>query len=160
MYYKRSLLTPIGYLQIIADEEGICRILFSDRKEDSTEHTTAQLLEAINQLKHYFLGERRPFDIKLSQKGTDFQLKVWKAICKIPFGETCSYKELAEQIHHPGASRAVGIANNRNALPIIIPCHRVIGSSGKLVGYVGDIWRKNWLLQHEKKYAYGINTLF
>lgn len=150
MDYRQSLLTPIGYLQVIADEEGICRILFSDHSEDASAHTTSDLVDAINQLKQYFRGERRLFDLKLSQKGTEFQMKVWEAISKIPFGEICSYKELAEQLHHPGASRAVGLANNRNALPIIIPCHRVIGSSGKLVGYAGDIWRKNWLLQHEK----------
>ncbi|NRA44455.1 MAG: methylated-DNA--[protein]-cysteine S-methyltransferase [Oligoflexales bacterium] len=103
----------------------------------------------IEQLKDYFSGRRKSFDIPLAPEGTDFQQKVWKQLTQIPWGESNTYGEVARFCNNPKASRAVGMANNRNPLPIIIPCHRVVGSNGALVGYGGGLSIKRWLLQHE-----------
>jgi methylated-DNA-[protein]-cysteine S-methyltransferase len=103
-------------------------------------------------LEEYFKGTRREFDLKLRIEGTDFQRRVWDSLCGIPYGCTASYGEIAAIIGNPKASRAVGNANNRNRIPIIIPCHRVVGCNGKLTGYAGGLWRKEWLLSHEKKF--------
>jgi len=111
----------------------------------------APFRETISQLKAYFAGELEEFDLALAPAGTPFQLKVWKDLCKIPFGETISYGELARRIGNPNASRAVGLANGSNPIPIIIPCHRVIGSNGKLTGYGGGLPIKEKLLALERK---------
>jgi methylated-DNA-[protein]-cysteine S-methyltransferase len=100
----------------------------------------------------YLKGERKEFDLPLNPKGTDFQKRVWKALCEIPYGETRSYKQIAETIGNPRAVRAVGMANHRNPLLIVVPCHRVIGADGKLVGYAAGIDKKAFLLQLEAKY--------
>jgi methylated-DNA-[protein]-cysteine S-methyltransferase len=102
------------------------------------------------QLAEYFAGERREFDLPLAARGTGFQEIVWRALLAIPFGETCSYGEIAKAIGRPSASRAVGAANGRNPISIIIPCHRVIGSTGELTGYGGGMDNKRWLLDHER----------
>jgi methylated-DNA-[protein]-cysteine S-methyltransferase len=105
------------------------------------------------QLAAYFLGELQTFEVQLRPSGTDFQKTVWQALLDIPFGATESYGELAKRIGHVNASRAVGLANGRNPIGIIVPCHRVIGANGALTGYGGGIERKQWLLEHERRYA-------
>jgi methylated-DNA-[protein]-cysteine S-methyltransferase len=114
----------------------------------------------ISQLKEYFSGSRKTFNLKLSQAGTDFQLKVWNELLNIGYGKTISYLELSKRIGDVKAIRAVGTTNGKNSISIIVPCHRVIGSNGTLVGYGGDLWRKKWLLAHENKWANGVQQLF
>lgn len=137
--------SPIGTIRVIADESGIKRIeIFDDQWEEylknNPEIAENQELcgEAIRQLDEYFNGKRKQFDLPLSIEGTDFRKKVWKALLTIPYGEVRSYAEVAELIGNPKAVRAVGQANKANQIPIIIPCHRVIGKSGDLVGYAGN----------------------
>lgn len=146
--------TTIGKLGIADDGKGISNIFFneSDIPRDSIIKETEIIKEAINQINEYFDGKRKQFDLSLSIKGTEFQKKVWHALTQIPYGETRSYKEIAEIVDSPKAYRAVGMANNRNPISIIIPCHRVIGSNGKLVGYGGGIDIKIKLLDLEKNY--------
>lgn len=107
------------------------------------------LREAARQLEEYFSGKRRQFDLPLHMHGTDFQRQVWNALTEIPFGETRTYGELARQIGNPAACRAVGLANGRNPIAVIVPCHRVIGADGSLTGFGGGLPRKAWLLRHE-----------
>jgi methylated-DNA-[protein]-cysteine S-methyltransferase len=102
------------------------------------------------QLDQYFIGKRDSFDFPIELNGTDFQKTVWQELRKIPLGTLVSYKDIAESIGNPKAVRAVGNANNNNSIPIIIPCHRVVGNDGKMVGYAGGLWRKEWLIKHEK----------
>ncbi|MCL4105938.1 UNVERIFIED_CONTAM: hypothetical protein GTU68_012576 [Idotea baltica] len=116
------------------------------------------LFEAKAQLEAYFSGELQEFDLPLQPEGTPFQATVWNALLGVPFGDTCSYGDIAHAIRNTKASQAVGAANGKNPLSIIVPCHRVIGSSGKLVGYAGKIWRKKWLLDHEAKHSSGYQT--
>jgi methylated-DNA-[protein]-cysteine S-methyltransferase len=137
--------SPIGTIRVIADESGIKRIeIFDDQWEEylknNPEIVENQELcsEAIRQLDEYFNGKRKQFDLPLSIEGTDFRKKVWQALLTIPYGEVRSYAEVAELIGNPKAVRAVGQANKANQIPIIIPCHRVIGKSGDLVGYAGN----------------------
>jgi methylated-DNA-[protein]-cysteine S-methyltransferase len=110
--------------------------------------------EVVSQLQDYFAGALRKFDLPLSLEGTDFQKRVWAGLLEIPFGETVSYGELARSVGRPSASRAVGMANGRNPIAVIVPCHRVIGASGSLVGYGGGLDRKVWLLQHEASHRW------
>lgn len=107
------------------------------------------LQQAVLQLDEYFAGQRQQFNLQLAPQGTAFQRRTWQALCAIPFGHRCSYGDLAAYLQQPSASRAVGAANGRNPLAIVVPCHRVIGASGKLTGYAGGVSRKLWLLQHE-----------
>jgi methylated-DNA-[protein]-cysteine S-methyltransferase len=137
--------SPIGTIRVIADESGIKRIeIFDDQWEEyltnNSEIVEDQELcgEALRQLDEYFNGKRKQFDLPLSIEGTDFRKKVWQALLTIPYGEVRSYAEVAEMIGNPKAVRAVGQANKANQIPIIIPCHRVIGKSGDLVGYAGN----------------------
>jgi methylated-DNA-[protein]-cysteine S-methyltransferase len=110
---------------------------------------SAPLREAARQLHEYFAGSRREFDLPLNLLGTEFQMRVWRMLTGIGYGETCSYGDLAKRLDSPGASRAVGLANGRNPISIIVPCHRVIGANGSLTGYGGGLERKRWLLAHE-----------
>jgi methylated-DNA-[protein]-cysteine S-methyltransferase len=118
------------------------------------------LINCIEQLIQYFNGERRQFDLPLHQPGTPFQQEVWNHLLTIPFGKTISYLDLAKMTGDSKATRAVANANGKNNIAIIIPCHRVIGSNRELTGYAGGLWRKKWLLEHEAKIAYGVQTLF
>ncbi|HET9135840.1 MAG TPA: methylated-DNA--[protein]-cysteine S-methyltransferase [Candidatus Kapabacteria bacterium] len=140
--------SPVGYLDITASDAGIQSIFFSEQKTD-TKTPSPLLSEAIVQLEEYFAGNRTTFDLPLNPQGTDFQKRVWKELLNIPFGETISYIEVSRRLGDEKAIRAVGLANGKNPISIIIPCHRVIGSNGKLVGYGGGLWRKEWLLKHE-----------
>lgn len=147
MFYQ-YLNSPIGFIKITANDEAINEVTFVENEEEDKPNALTQ--EAVNQLMEYFEGKRKVFDLPLSPIGTPFQQAVWKALCSIPYGETRSYGEIAKMIGNPKASRAVGMANNRNPISIIIPCHRVIGASGKLVGYGGGIDKKIYLLNLEK----------
>jgi methylated-DNA-[protein]-cysteine S-methyltransferase len=142
------LLTPIGELKIIANDSGLLSVKFVEQKVadiDSNEHTRA----GVTQLTEYFSGKRRQFDLTLTNAGTTFQNEVWQQLMAVPFGETASYQDIANNISKPKAVRAVGTANAKNPIFIIVPCHRVIGANGSLTGYAGGIDRKLWLLKHE-----------
>lgn len=144
--------SKIGEIIILEDEKGITDINLMEKAniENFEISKSENINSAIIQLEEYFLGRRKEFDLKLSLQGTDFQKKVYKAIRKIHYGETRSYKQIAESIGNVNASRAVGNANNKNRILFVIPCHRVMGSNGKLVGYSGGIEIKEYLLNLEK----------
>lgn len=147
-----ELKTRLNCLLIKGDEKGVSEILFTDGLEKNlTEKNDipAELVKAKQQLQEYFSGNRQTFDFALSPEGTDFQQKVWNELKNIPFGKTISYLTLAKRLGDPKVIRAAASANGKNPLPIVIPCHRVIGSDGSLTGYAGGLWRKQWLLEHE-----------
>jgi len=143
--------SPVGYLRLTAEGPQLIGLDFSDEIHKNQEVTGEIMRNTIQQLDEYFAGKRRIFEIPIRLIGTEFQKKVWNQLIRIGFGEMVSYKDIAEQIGNPKAVRAVGFANGRNPISIIVPCHRVIGSNGKMVGYGGGVWRKEWLLSHEKK---------
>ena len=143
-----NIKTPLGMATIKGDENGIAIISIVDEGEIS-KVIPPVLQNAVTQLQDYFDGKRTHFDLKLNLAGTDFQQKVWKGLCEIPFGKTMSYLELAKQLGDVKAIRAVASANGKNPLWIVVPCHRVIGTDGSLTGYAGGLWRKKWLLEHE-----------
>lgn len=145
--------TMIGLLGIKEDGTNITEIYFGkDEIPNNMELKETPLIkEAMNQLEEYFEGKRKSFDLPFEAKGTEFQRSVWNELLKIPYGETCSYGEIAKRIGNPKGSRAIGMANNRNPISIVIPCHRVIGASGKLVGYGGGLDIKEKLLNLEKE---------
>jgi methylated-DNA-[protein]-cysteine S-methyltransferase len=145
--------SPIGTVEIIGNETGLCALNFVSPKPAGGARPHPALQAAVAQLEEYFRGERKKFSIPLSARGTEFQEEVWRRLVRIPYGETATYSELARAVGRPRAGRAVGQANHRNPISIIIPCHRVIGKDGRLVGYGGGLWRKEWLLAHEKKWA-------
>jgi len=148
--YKAYYLSPIGPIQMSGTQEGVVSVDFVKRRLPSDRNLPECVKEGIRQLEEYFKGVRKNFSLKLLLQGTPFQKLVWQQLKKIPYGKVASYGDVAMAIGHPHAYRAVGNANNKNPLPIIIPCHRVIGSDGKLVGYGSGLWRKEWLLNHEK----------
>jgi methylated-DNA-[protein]-cysteine S-methyltransferase len=142
------LSTPIGELKIIANTSGLLSVKFVEKivdDIDSNQHTRA----CVTQLSEYFKNKRREFDLTFANIGTDFQTLVWQQLVAVPFGKTVSYQTIANNISNPKAVRAVGAANGKNPIFVIIPCHRVIGANGSLTGYAGGIDRKLWLLQHE-----------
>lgn len=152
MNYQR-LHTPIGTLRLAASETQLVKIEFQDQygDDEQPETTNAVLEESTSQLTDYFNGYRQHFDLPLGARGTAFQLSVWRALAAIPYGETCSYADIARVIGNPAAVRAVGAANGRNPLPIVVPCHRVIGGDGRLTGFAGGLEAKSFLLQLEKQ---------
>ena len=150
--------TPLGLFEFMATDEGICQAIFcgdkacSDnvgdvQKDDHNANDITALCK--QQLTEYFTGQRQHFTVPLDPKGTPFQKSVWHCLAKIPFGEVKSYGEIAKMINKPKAAQAVGGANGRNPITLIVPCHRVIGGNGALTGYAGGIERKLWLLNHE-----------
>ncbi|MBK7172668.1 MAG: methylated-DNA--[protein]-cysteine S-methyltransferase [Bacteroidales bacterium] len=143
--------SPVGLLNISGSDAGIRSILYGDFVKEN-DMVPDSLVECIQQLDEYFNGRRKVFDLLLDAKGTDFQLRIWKLLQDIPFGKTLSYLELARISGDIKAVRAVGHANGQNKLNIVVPCHRVIGSNQKLVGYGGGLWRKEWLLKHEASF--------
>ncbi len=142
--------SPVGWIKITGNDLGIKAVTFLDEKPEMKTDTPVCIQPAVNQLDEYFAGNRKVFDLKIIAAGTEFQEKVWNELRNIPFGVTISYIALARKLGCEGAVRAVGHANGRNPLNIITPCHRVIGSNGKLTGYGGGLWRKEWLLKFEK----------
>jgi methylated-DNA-[protein]-cysteine S-methyltransferase len=155
MFYTQ-IESPLGPLLLAADDAGLRQILFVNgrhpaRPESSWKEDRVPLNDGVRQLHAYFGGELEKFDLPLAPEGTPFQLGVWRSLCDIPYGETISYGELAGRIGNPKASRAVGLANGSNPIPIVIPCHRVIGSNGKLTGYGGGLPIKEKLLALERR---------
>jgi methylated-DNA-[protein]-cysteine S-methyltransferase len=144
--------SEIGPLEVVGTHRGILTITFFEDEFEAERNLPACMTECLRQLEDYFKGKRQKFNVPLILDGTQFQKAVWRQLQKIPFGETASYGDVARSIGRPQAFRAVGNANNKNAIPIIIPCHRVIGSDGQLVGFGSGIWRKQWLLDHEKRF--------
>jgi len=142
--------SPIGVLEIITSKDAILSAMFVEEEKESSEEIEI-LREAIKQFDEYFKGTRKDFNIKCEVEGTEFQKTAWKALMEIPYGETRSYKQQAILIGNEKATRAVGSANSKNIISIIIPCHRVIGSNQKLTGYAGGLDKKQWLLEHEKE---------
>ena len=151
-----TVKTPVGLLLLEADDAGLVRIEFGALKAAAKPpHSKTVLDVAVEQLTQFFDGQRKTFDVKLALRGTPFQLDVWRELLRIPYGETRSYAQIAKTIGRPAAVRAVGAANGANPIPIIIPCHRVIGSNGSLTGFGGGIDVKRWLLDFEANLRLG-----
>lgn len=155
MFYT-IITSPIGELLLASDGESVTGIYMQDQKHGAGQtrdwkRDDTALTEPRTQLQAYFAGELRDFELPLAARGTPFQQGVWRALRAIPYGETISYGELARRIGQPAAARAVGLANGRNPIAIVVPCHRVIGANGSLTGYGGGLARKRWLLAHESR---------
>jgi methylated-DNA-[protein]-cysteine S-methyltransferase len=154
--FYTALESPVGHLLLAGDADALRLVSFESSKHAAPpqagwKQDTGPFAEVIRQLKAYFRGELKQFDLPLALEGTDFQLRVWNALRAIPYGETISYAQLAERIGNPKAVRAVGLANGSNPVPIIVPCHRVIGSDGSLTGFGGGLSTKKMLLELENK---------
>lgn len=150
--YKTFYKSPLGPVEIVGDPDSILELDFVEDMLPSDAELPFCLKECVKQLDEYFKGKRKEFFLNLQPRGTDFQRSVWRQLETIPYGETVSYGEIAGAIGKPDACRAVGNANGRNPIALVIPCHRVIGSDGSLTGYGGGLWRKEWLLRHERGY--------
>ena len=156
---RREVESPVGTLTLYADAQGLRRILFADEALDDADLLDQEIVdapddpmlaEAARQLDEYFDGRRDHFELPLHLEGNNFEREAWRALAAIPYGTTISYGEQAAYIGRPGAFRAVGGANGRNPLPIVLPCHRVVGADGSLVGFGGGLAVKQWLLDHER----------
>jgi methylated-DNA-[protein]-cysteine S-methyltransferase len=162
--FTRCLLSPAGTLQVKSTNDFITEVSFCKEDGNDMHHAEmeipAVLNECLQQLSEYFKGERKIFDVPISQPGTVFQQAVWNELSLIPFGETISYLELSRRLGNVKAIRAAAASNGKNKIAVIIPCHRVIGSNKHLVGYAGGINRKRWLLQHEVSFTRASQTLF
>ncbi len=150
MFYDK-MNSPIGTLTLEADDHHVLKILFDWNDVDIRPNALTDRCK--RQLQEYFAGTRTEFDLPIRFSGTAFQEEVWHALLPVPFGETSTYGAQAKRIRKPKAVRAVGAANGQNKLNIVVPCHRIIGASGKLTGYGGGIHRKKWLLEHEQQVA-------
>ena len=160
MFHLTTIDTPVGDLRVIAGENGLRAILWgtedvgrvaSINDDDLVEGTTPVLARAVTQLNEYFAGTRRDFDLELDPVGTPFQQSAWMVLRAIPYGRTISYGQQARQLGDPRKARAVGAANGKNPLSIVVPCHRVIGSGGGLTGFAAGLEVKSWLLDHERQ---------
>ncbi|MGH1486910.1 MAG: methylated-DNA--[protein]-cysteine S-methyltransferase [Cellvibrionaceae bacterium] len=158
MIYVTYINSPVGMVQIRASEKGITHVTFIDEsgvdesdvdKLSDTFETNATIKKCAQQLKEYFYGQRKSFDLPLDWEGTVFQQSIWQSLLDVPFGAVASYSDIATAVNNPKAVRAVGAANGKNPIAIIVPCHRIIGSNGTLTGYAGGMDRKAWLLSHE-----------
>ena len=161
--YTTYYHSPAGLLKISGTKDFISEVSFHDttqKNDGSKKDMPPMVINCIEQLIQYFNGERRVFELPINQTGTPFQQETWNQLMTIPFGKTLSYIQLAIKTGDPKATRAVASANGKNNVAIIVPCHRVIGANRELVGYGGGLWRKKWLLEHEMKVAYGVQTLF
>lgn len=157
-YVFKHVKSPVGELKLVASDRGLAAILWENDNpkrvrlgEPREEPNHPVLIEAEQQLQDYFAGKRKEFSIPFDAVGTEFQKKVWQALLRIPFGQTRTYGEIAVEIGHPTAVRAVGAANGRNPISIMVPCHRVIGSTGKLTGFAGGLPTKSTLLDLESR---------
>lgn len=153
MYYSQYL-SPIGPLLMLGDGENIHKIVFPENgiptePDPAWERKSSAFTLLATQLDAYFKGSLQKFSVSLAPSGTEFQQSVWDALQRVDYGETCSYRDIASAIGKPKASRAVGAANGANPIPIVIPCHRVIGSNGTLTGFAGGLYTKHWLITHE-----------
>ena len=161
--------TPVGILKIIIQDGYVNEIIFIDKENETGDEEEPQNIslkdkrvfeKCRQQFEEYFSGKRKIFDFPAKQTGTPFREKVWEELMNIPYGKTISYLQLSKNIGNEKSIRAVGSANGKNNLPVVVPCHRVIGSDGRLIGYGGGLWRKQWLLEHENKFENGVNLLF
>jgi methylated-DNA-[protein]-cysteine S-methyltransferase len=150
-HYSAFLNSPVGPIEISGDDDFVSTVSFVDQIKADTQHLPRVIRDCIQQLEEYFAGTRKEFNLMLSQSGTDFQRQVWTELVNIPYGKTTSYLQLAKNIGDAKSIRAVGAANGKNNIAIIVPCHRVIGSNGTLVGYAGGLDRKKWLLDFESR---------
>lgn len=152
--YHSYFRSPIGLVEVCGTELGITSIYFvEEEKTNFTQNYVTQ--NAVSQLSDYFEGKRTDFDLPLLASGTAFQKQVWQALCEIPHGQTCSYGDIANKLGNPKAVRAVGAANGKNPISIVVPCHRVIGANGTLTGYAGGLNRKSFLLELENPSSQG-----
>ena len=159
--YTETIASPVGALKLVASDRGLCAVLFDSGKFNAVitdelilaSDSHPLLLKTKKQMAEYFAGKRKEFDLPLDMRGTIFQLKAWKQLQKIPYGKTISYAEQAKQVGDIKKARAVGMANGRNPLAIVVPCHRVIGTSGALVGFGGGLNTKQRLLDLERAHA-------
>ncbi len=151
--FKTYYDSPIGKILITGTETSIKSLIFLDETEEENINSNRILDDCEKQLDEYFNSGRKKFTLKLEPVGSEFQMMVWNELLKIPFGKTITYLEQSERIGNTKSIRAVAKANSQNKIGIIIPCHRVIGSNGNLVGYRGGIWRKKWLIEHESKFT-------
>lgn len=151
---SRMVKSPLGDLTLQATSNSVCGLGFAGADRVEPPAVKSAVLEQIeHELHEYFQGRRRDFSVGLDFEGTDFQRRVWDELLRIPFAETISYAELAKRVGSANGFRAVGAANGANPIAIVIPCHRVINADGGLGGYAGDLWRKRWLLEHERRVA-------
>lgn len=148
--YKGYIESEIGFIEVVGTERGILSVSFVERRSVGSPSLHPRVQACIKQLEQYFGGKRKEFSMGLVLEGTHFQKRVWEQLIKIPFGKTVSYKYIANSIGNSNAARAVGNANGKNKIAIIVPCHRVIENNGNLGGYGGGLWRKEWLLKHER----------
>ncbi len=151
--YFRSLDSPVGRLVLVSGDTHLKSLSFCDDQVEESENPPEILQNTVIQLYEYFAGTRFYFDLELDPDGTGFQKSVWQLLMQVPYGTTKSYRDIAVQTGSDLNTRAVGTANGRNPIPIIVPCHRIIGSDGKLAGYSGGLDRKKWLLLHEARYT-------
>jgi methylated-DNA-[protein]-cysteine S-methyltransferase len=163
-YYYSTMASPVGELLLVGDGNALTGLYMEVQKHGrrvtpELVRDDAAFTDARTQLAAYFAGELHAFSLLLAPRGTPFQRRVWQALGEIPYGTTESYGALAARIDRPGAARAVGLANGRNPIGIIVPCHRVIGANGSLTGYGGGLERKRWLLDHERRQAPGQVTV-
>ena len=157
---KAYFSSPIGVVEMTGTETAVLSVHFSERKRAETSEWTPALATGLRELGEYFAGTRRTFTLNLQPQGTEFQRDVWAALLEVPYGRTASYGEIARVVGRPAASRAVGAANGQNPIAVIIPCHRIVGADGGLTGYGGGLWRKEWLLAHERRHAGLSGALF
>lgn len=158
--FYTTIKTPVGYLELKTNQDSLLTVSFTNIQLPSSAFQPFILQETARQIDEYFSGSLKKFHLNLQPTGTDFQLRVWEQVMKVKFGETASYLEIALQTGSKNNTRAVGLANGKNPIPIIIPCHRIIGVNGKLTGYAGGIENKRWLLQHEQSRSDKLNLLF
>lgn len=162
--FTKYIDSPLGMIEVSATESYLTSILFveTQKKPSPRKEVTAYIPPIIDefeqQMKEYFDGTRKDFELAIKHEGTDFQKSVWGKLETIPYGKTISYLELSRRIGNEKAIRAVGTTNGSNKFTIVVPCHRVIGANGSLVGYGGDLWRKKWLLAHEAKHSGNYQT--
>ena len=149
-----TLTTPLGPLSVGATAEAVTDVVFGNAPAGAVTGTTPLLRESAAQLTAYFTGERTAFELPLAPAGTPFQQTVWRALLAVPYGCTGTYAEIAAAVGHPRACRAVGMANHRNPLPIIVPCHRIVGADGRRTGYAGGLERKRTLLELERRHMH------
>lgn len=150
--YCGTVMTPLGLVYVGSDGDAVTEVYFTEEPVNSST-SCAVVDRALEQLKEYFAGERQHFDLPLAAEGTAFQQSVWSQLQAIPYGQLASYKDVAHAVDNPKGVRAVGMANNRNPISIVIPCHRVVGSNGSLTGYGGGLDKKEWLIALEKAHS-------
>lgn len=151
LIFFKTIETPIGTIKVESSKVEILSVSFIDNVEVNSENQPAVLDKCAKQLIEYFEGSRKQFSVAIKAEGTQFQKSVWGKLEEIPFGKTENYLGLSRQLQNPGAVRAVGTANGKNPLLIIVPCHRIVGSKGELTGYSAGLYRKQWLIEHESK---------